>query len=301
MSSNVLIATPNKKSSTILSRKSFVANTNDNNIRLGTFVAQGIAGQALGALFFVLYTQVVYPDVGTYAFFFFTFSVVFGIPFGLLTGLIVGAIAKGTDTVLALPIRFFLGIALTGTLFIWLVLTLYVNNFADGFLPIFLAAVLLQQVGIALLVGSSIRPIRVLTQGFPKNAAASWPTKLVGFLMRSWVTVGLVESILIARLYFTEGRGPNIELQLALLAAAHFAVAFVATFINFPLWLTTLLILIANSPIGYFLHRGFENSALKYTAISYLALWLLFLVSRIPALKSKITFLKDEFRYYLID
>jgi hypothetical protein len=141
----------------------------------------------------------------------------------------------------------------------------------------------------------------VLTQGFPRNAAAPWPTKLVGLLVRSWVTIGLVESILVARLYYTEGHGPNIELQLSLLAAAHFAVAFVATFINFPFWLTTLLILIANAPLGYFLHRGIETPALKYTAMSYLALWLLFMVSRIPALRTKLTFLKEEFRYYLLD
>ena len=61
--------------------------------------------------------------------------------------------------------------------------------------------------------------------------------------------------------------------------------------------------LIVNAPVVLLITEVLNNqpAAMRYAPLGYLAIWAAFLLARWRATYSALNFLKEEFRYYLID
>ena len=149
------------------------------------------------------------------------------------------------------------------------------------------------------LIGSRFRPVHELLRG---GTAMRWPVMnaITGLPLRVVVVFGVMESVLYV--VYVQGQEFNrSDFTLAVIALIHFSAAAVIVFARLPFWLLLPLALIVNVPIAIFVTDVLtkNDGPMRTITLHYLALWAAFLSCRLSVPRAALSFIKEEFHYYL--
>jgi hypothetical protein len=155
-------------------------------------------------------------------------------------------------------------------------------------------------VAIGVITGTNLDPWRGLGHGFWRvNPQQRKLTSIVGFALRLQLLYGCFVSILICVCILSSSgkRG----LPLTLLITAYFLSGLIFTLANPNVWVGAIAGLILNAPWVVVLAQEQEHSIAWYFMFTLVLLWAIFIFTQAKFLRSIISVVREELRYYLID
>lgn len=264
-----------------------------------TFMAQGAVGCIAGNFVLILTEIFLAPDNNN------ALAVLF-LPllfyFGGLIGVPTGAVIWAVSDRLKRPLNK-IGNVVIGVVVVALSFSFYVILFNVPLQRWVLEAIVLPGIGIGLVTGLRFRPghelVRVSDRVGPvlhvfagMSGVVLRLTVAVLFMASCIALIGIVQSSYYQRL----------DRVWSMVAFGHFTAALVLLFARIRIELLLPLAVIVNAPVvaRLFMPPKLEE-AVPYVAIAYLVLWALFLLTNWRQTQIAFSFLKEEFRYYLID
>lgn len=165
--------------------------------------------------------------------------------------------------------------------------------------PWALAVILAPGIGIGVVTGSRLRVWHELVRrGDPVGRVLGVFAAVTGVILRLLVVNSFITSP-IALVGILQSEGPQeIHWHWWALMCAHFTAGTVLLFARMKTEMLLPLAVIVNAPV---VAVSLTFPELRYAAIAYLALWAVFLLTRWRQTPVALSFLKEEFRYYLID
>lgn len=237
---------------------------------------------------------------------YFPLYLVYGVGTGLVQGLVLWACGRLVGHNLRWYMRMIVAglvVAIPYTVMLLIVFSLEViKNQYSLFL---LVALVMAAIGatFGLLTGSRFSPWRQLVRGDDSLPVGSWLfTGATGLLLRVAIVFFLMVAFL-AAIIVSNSRIWEAEFIWPILFLLHFQFAFAVAFLKLRFWMLLTLAVVLNIPVIILLnYLAKEAPAFAvYICTGYLGAWVLFLISRCPPTYVVFDFLKQEFKYYLID
>lgn len=166
-----------------------------------------------------------------------------------------------------------------------------------------LGSILVSGIGIGLVTGSRLRPWRELSrQGDLVGPVLRVFAAGSGIVLRVTVVFFFMVSCIALIIILQSSYYQRIDRIWSIAAFAHFTAALVVLFARIRIELLLPLAVIVNAPMvaRVFIPPKFDELG-SYVTIWYLALWATFLLTNWRQTPVAFSFLKEEFRYYLID
>jgi hypothetical protein len=289
----------------ILSRSAYTAETDKrlDRPRFGVYIAQGAATGAILGFLFVVIQIITVPNPYNFLFIYGLPVILgFGAGWGTVKALVIWTCAKLAHRRVPWLIRCLIAAAvLTGLTRVFEVFFPHEPGPAVS-LSWIVGSTVFTALACGTVIGSNLNPWRALVRGagfiVPRSAFLAGVT---GFILRLFIVFAFMSAVMLM-ICSTQVNSTHKEVVWVTLALCHLAAALLVVFIRMRFLLLLILSVLVTAPVvmlvAEFQHKlewGF------YPIISYLAVWIAFLLARWRHTYSALAVINDEIHYYLID
>lgn len=266
-----------------------------------TVMAQTAVGYIAANFLLILARVLLVPEQYNFGYVFVLPAVlVFAVGVGITIGLFIWAGFEMAGTTLNIASRSLIGAMMIGLACMATMLVFGWPLPPPELKPWALAMIIAPGIGIGLVTGTRLRVWHELVRrGDPVGTVLGVFAGLTGVLLRPLVAALFIASpIALIGILQSKASSQEIHWHWWSLMCAHFTAGAVLLFARMRTDLLLPLAVIVNAPVVAVM---LKFPQLRYVAIGYLALWTVFVLTRCRQTPVAFSFLKEEFRYYLID